>query len=147
MGGRDSSQRGALSSRASLDLRFDLLVRRAALVSANSSWRTYPVRVGGELGLFHGSGGLSEGAAGALTFILYLMLLLNLVLFFFNLIPIPPLDGSGAIGLFLSEENARRLQLMFLQPGFAMAGMIFAYFFGGRLISPLVFWTIDLFLG
>ncbi len=39
-----------LSSRASLDLRFDLLVRRAALVSANSSWRTYPVRVGGELG-------------------------------------------------------------------------------------------------
>jgi GTP cyclohydrolase I len=39
-----------LSRTASLDLRFDLLVRRAALVSANSSWRSYPVRVGGELG-------------------------------------------------------------------------------------------------
>ena len=38
-----------LSREASLELRFDLLARRQALVSANSSWRSYPVRVGGRL--------------------------------------------------------------------------------------------------
>ena len=104
------------------------------------------LRVGGEVGFFDGSRGLTEGATGALAFILYLMMLLNLVLFFFNLIPIPPLDGSSVIGLFLPEETTRRLQLAFLQPGFAIAGMIFAYYFGGRLISPAVFWTMDLLL-
>jgi GTP cyclohydrolase I len=38
----------AISRGASVRLAFDLLVRRKALVSANYSWRSYPVVVGGE---------------------------------------------------------------------------------------------------
>lgn len=38
----------AISRSAAVRLSFDLLVRRKALVSANQSWRTYPVTVAGE---------------------------------------------------------------------------------------------------
>jgi Zn-dependent protease len=87
---------------------------------------------------------IGEGMAGSLAMILSVMFGLNAVLFFFNLIPIPPLDGSGAIGLLLPEDAARQLQLTFRQPGVAIAGMMIAFFFGGRLIMPAVAWSIGL---
>jgi Zn-dependent protease len=85
-----------------------------------------------------------EGTAGSVAMILSIAFGLNAVLFFFNLIPIPPLDGGGAIGLLLPEDLARRLQLLFMQPGVSMAGMLFAFFFGGRLVMPAVYWSIGL---
>jgi len=42
--------------------------------------------------------------------ILSLMFMLNLMLFVFNLLPLPPLDGSSVIMLGMSEEQARRWQ-------------------------------------
>ena len=45
-----TSHRG-LSHSASLSLGFDHLLRRPALRSANSAWRTYPVTMSGDLGL------------------------------------------------------------------------------------------------
>lgn len=42
-----------------------------------------------------------EGIVGS---ILYLFALMNLALMFFNLIPIPPLDGSRVLPLFLSDR-------------------------------------------
>lgn len=39
----------AISRSAAVKLSFDLLVRRKALISANQSWRTYPVTVSGEI--------------------------------------------------------------------------------------------------
>lgn len=38
-----------ISSNASVKLSFDLLVRRKALISANQSWRSYPVFVAGDI--------------------------------------------------------------------------------------------------
>jgi Zn-dependent protease len=94
-------------------------------------------------GSFHGLF-TGDGMAASVGMILSLLFVLNTVLLFFNLIPIPPLDGSGAIGLLLPEEAARRLRMAFLQPGIAIAGMLFAYLFGGRLIFPAVVWSIGL---
>jgi len=109
------------------------------------------LRAGFQAGMFDlgFGGGLHElyvgnGAAGGAAMILSLLFSLNAVLFFFNLIPIPPLDGSGAIGLLLPEDMARRLRLAFTQPTFAFAGMIFAYMFGGKLITPALVWAIHL---
>jgi Zn-dependent protease len=48
-------------------------------------------------------------ATGVATF-LSLMFSLNLLLGLFNLLPIPPLDGFGVVGLFLPEDAARRFQ-------------------------------------
>ena len=38
----------------------------------------------------------------------YLMVLINLCLMFFNLIPIPPLDGSSIIALFLNDNGLEK---------------------------------------
>lgn len=72
----------------------------------------------------------------------------NLSLFFFNLIPIPPLDGSRILASVLSDENANALMrlepfgfliifflLMFPLPGFSITGIIskLTYTFFGLL--------------
>lgn len=44
------------------------------------------------------------GGAGLLGLSLYYFALMNLVLMFFNLIPLPPLDGSRVLPLFLSDR-------------------------------------------
>jgi Zn-dependent protease len=49
------------------------------------------------------------------TFMLSL-LMLNLVLGIFNLIPIPPLDGSHILGVLLSREAARNLERFLVPP-------------------------------
>jgi Zn-dependent protease len=111
------------------------------------------IRVGMGAGLFAPPAGdywefhalvTAEGARGGAAMILSLLFSLNIVLFFFNLIPIPPLDGSGVIGLLLPEDMARRVQMTFMQPGFGIVGMLIAFFFGWPLISPAVWWSIDL---
>jgi Zn-dependent protease len=110
------------------------------------------IRAGLAAGLFEYGGGalhsivVGEGMAGNFALILSVLFGLNAVLFFFNLIPIPPLDGGTAIGLLLPDDMARRLQLTFMQPGIAIAGMLIAFFFGGRLIMPAVSWSITLLL-
>jgi Zn-dependent protease len=50
---------------------------------------------------------LSDGAFSVLVWVIYALFyfaLINLVLMFFNLIPIPPLDGSRVLPLFLSDR-------------------------------------------
>jgi Zn-dependent protease len=44
------------------------------------------------------------------------LLMLNLVLCVFNLIPIPPLDGSHVLGTFLSREAAAKYERLLMPP-------------------------------
>jgi Zn-dependent protease len=66
--------------------------------------------------------------------LLFALFSLNLLLGVFNLIPVPPLDGSSVIMLLMSEDRARNY-LDWIQSGnFAMAGIlvslvIFRYIF------------------
>ncbi len=62
---------------------------------------------------------------------------LNLVLLVFNLIPVPPLDGAGAIGLLLPERLALRMQMVFARPAWAFFGLLVAWFAMGRLLPPV----------
>ena len=74
-------------------------------------------------------GGASAGAATLLS----ILFSLNLVLGVFNLIPLPPLDGSAAVPLLL-PERWRRGWLEFLrQPMLSWAGLLLAW----RLFPPL----------
>lgn len=45
-----------------------------------------------------------------LTLVISTVVYINILLAFFNLLPIPPLDGSKILGLFLSEESAYELE-------------------------------------
>ncbi len=83
-----------------------------------------------------------DGTFAALGFILSVMLTMNLVLLVLNLIPLPPLDGSAAIGLLVSDEWARRLRALGNEGGLALIGMLLVFYAFGRLFSPV----FDLFL-
>jgi Zn-dependent protease len=78
-------------------------------------------------------------ATGAAT-ILSVFFSLNLLLGCFNLLPIPPLDGFGVLGLFTSPEGALRLQnLRMKMRGFGMlAGILIASRLLGYVYEPLL---------
>ena len=67
--------------------------------------------------------GFWEGAAKILS----IMFSLNLILFFFNLIPVPPLDGSGIIPMYLSEENGKKYMHIVGNSTFAFIGIFIAW--------------------
>ena len=80
---------------------------------------------------------VKPGAEGAAV-LLSVMFSLNLLLCVFNLLPVPPLDGFGAIGLFLKEESAQRFQELGTQMrGFSMVGLIIAWKVFDPLFDPI----------
>ena len=90
------------------------------------------------------AGGLGESVILVLSWIFSL----NLILFVFNLIPVPPLDGSTVLGLFLSESNARRLQEWMAHPVLAFGGLLLAWMLMRVIVPPALGFAVGvLYLG
>jgi Zn-dependent protease len=68
---------------------------------------------------------------------LSMALVLNSILFLFNLIPFPPLDGATILTLFLSEDAGLRLKQVLLSPGVGFAGLLLAWYFFGEVVGPM----------
>jgi Zn-dependent protease len=86
-----------------------------------------------------------DGSPSLLGMFLSIAFMLNLLLGIFNLLPFPPLDGSGVVGLFMSESAARRWNDFVHQPNFALYGMLIAWFmfsFIGHFIFSLGLYLI-----
>ncbi|OGL88312.1 hypothetical protein A3H75_01920 [Candidatus Uhrbacteria bacterium RIFCSPLOWO2_02_FULL_51_9] len=81
---------------------------------------------------------------GQLTTLLSMIVYANILLAVFNLVPIPPLDGSKVLFAIL-PEHLRGLRMMLEQYGI-MLMFIFIFFFF-RLIQPIVFAIYNVFLG
>jgi Zn-dependent protease len=62
---------------------------------------------------------------------------LNLLLGSFNLLPVPPLDGSAAIMLFMSEERAQRYLDWLRGNSYAMLGLLFGLLFFYYFYGPV----------
>jgi Zn-dependent protease len=62
---------------------------------------------------------------------------LNLLLFVFNLIPLPPLDGSSIVQLLLGDDLARRYQELMRSPGLRLVGIVIAWNVFNPLFRPL----------
>lgn len=112
-----------------------LLVLAAALL----------IRAGVGVGVFDpwsGAGPIVSASSGGLwgvaAQLLAIAFLLNLLLLVFNLIPLPPLDGSGAVALLLPEQAALRLRALFASPVFALGGILVAWLAIGELFPPLL---------
>lgn len=103
------------------------------------------VRVGLAVGVFEvpewvsfsqiviGREGFAHGAATLLS----ILFTLNVVLFAFNLLPLPPLDGSGALRLFLSSSAAARYYDLMRQPAFSLIGLLIAWRVFPHIFRPL----------
>lgn len=94
--------------------------------------------------LFHLSRSIPE-----LQLILFNVIFLNLLLAFFNLIPVPPLDGSKVLGMFLSDqayfkwtaqERKGMLYLFAIIIGSNLLGLNLI----GRIVQPPVFFLMRL---
>jgi Zn-dependent protease len=96
------------------------------------------------LGLFELAVAPAGGVAESVILVLSLIFSMNLILFVFNLIPVPPLDGASAIGLLLSDETGRRLQQFMAQPMLAWGGLLVAWFLMRRVVGPVLGFAVDL---
>ncbi len=84
--------------------------------------------------------GLWAGAALMLS----VFFSLNLILVVLNLIPVPPLDGAGALGLVLPGDLTRRYQALASQPLFSLLGLLVAWNLFGRLFRPVFHTAVGL---
>lgn len=74
---------------------------------------------------------------------------LNLILFVFNLFPLPPLDGSAIYPPLISEDAARKFKrLMAAQPALSLLGLVLAWKLFGPVFYPLFVFALGvLFVG
>ncbi|MEM7483360.1 MAG: site-2 protease family protein [Acidobacteriota bacterium] len=85
------------------------------------------------------AGGWAEGAA----LVLSIAFTLNLLLFVFNLIPAPPLDGSSVITLAMPLDLAGRYRdFIASQPGFAFIGLIVAWQVFNPVFRRVLGWAL-----
>jgi Zn-dependent protease len=85
-------------------------------------------------------------ASPALTFAAMFMSLLffqNLLLGTFNLLPVPPLDGSTGITVFMSERMALRFLEFMRDPTFSMVGIVAAWFLFDKLFEPIFSFALN----
>jgi len=85
---------------------------------------------------------LSEQIPGIVVLVLYLFVYINLVLMIFNLLPIPPLDGSKVLFAFLPPRLAWQWRPVLEQYGFILLLLLFFLppgdSIGGRILGPIL---------
>ncbi len=86
-----------------------------------------------------------EGWPRLCAVMLSIVFSLNLLLFCFNLIPLPPLDGSSIPLFFLSEEGAARYSEFLRHPALALIGMVVGFKVFGALFGPVQHFVVQLF--
>lgn len=69
--------------------------------------------------------------------LLQLVVLINIFLGVFNLVPIPPLDGSKVLAMFLPNRAAATFLSL---ERYGMVLLLIFIFFGFQLIVPIVYW-------
>jgi Zn-dependent protease len=83
--------------------------------------------------------------ASSLALLLGVFFSLNLVLLILNLLPLPPLDGSGALTLLLSPQAANRYQdFIWRNRGLGWIGIIVAWQLFDVVFQPLFLLAVNL---
>jgi len=87
-------------------------------------------------------GTMDPGYGGGITpvaLMLYQLMFISILLAIFNLIPVPPLDGSHVLRHFLRGEALR------IYDRVGTIGLVLLLFFGGRLLGALMFPVVRFF--
>ena len=79
----------------------------------------------------------SPGIAGGAAIAVSILFSLNLILLVFNLLPVPPLDGSEVLSLLLNESLAQRYRDLMAQPTAQMVGLIVAWNLIDVVLRPI----------
>ena len=85
-----------------------------------------------------------NGAYQIFASFLSLLFSLNLLLFLFNLLPVPPLDGSGIIPFFLSHETAQKYMMLLYNSPAGFFGLFLAWNVFKYVYTPMHLFAINL---
>jgi Zn-dependent protease len=88
-------------------------------------------------------GSLADAAVAPLSILFFL----NLILFFFNLVPLPPLDGSAVLPAFMSNETAARYNALLHQPMVSLLGLLLAWKVFPYVFRPILSVALNLLYG
>ena len=111
------------------------------------------IHIGIAMGLFYAPDSINfshivasrqEGMLVGLATLLSIMFSLNVLLFIFNLIPLPPLDGSGAIPLLVSREKAGAYMDFIHSSHFSFLGIFLAWQVFDFIFDPIHLLFINL---
>lgn len=80
----------------------------------------------------------------AFATLLSIVFSLNLLLCVFNLLPLPPLDGSGALLMFLKPDAAAKFLQTMSSPGFGFFGIFVAWKVFGTVYPPIHLFVVNL---
>jgi Zn-dependent protease len=116
---------------------FSLMILAAILIHAGIWMRVFEAPDAADFTHIVAAATASGVTPGAATF-LSVLFSLNLLLGTFNLLPLPPLDGFGAVGLLLGEDAAARFQSFGRQMrGFSIIGLLIAWQVFGPIFRPI----------
>jgi Zn-dependent protease len=112
------------------------------------------IRVGHVAGVFqapesvrfaHVTAAAGGGIWAAVAFVVSVFFSMNLVLAALNLLPLPPLDGSAAVPLFLSDSATGRYQdFLRRNPGLGVLGILLAWQVFDFVFDPIFLLAINL---
>jgi Zn-dependent protease len=83
---------------------------------------------------------VADASTGEPTFagtVLSVLLVLNIFVGLFNLLPLPPLDGFSVVSIFLPEQHAATWRAIQSNPGMSMAGLFIAWQVFPSITGPL----------
>jgi Zn-dependent protease len=84
------------------------------------------------------------GMAASFAALLSVFFSLNLLLFIFNLIPLPPLDGSAALTLFMGDRTAEKYLLFMQHSSFKIVTLLVAWLILSKILGPVFYVAISL---
>jgi Zn-dependent protease len=88
-----------------------------------------------------------SGSLDGLATLLSVMFSLNLILFLFNLLPLPPMDGSAVLQIFLPDGAAQRYAQLVRQPMLAILGLLVAWRLFGFVMRPVFALALGILYG
>lgn len=129
---RQFPRRAALMALAGPATNLLLALAAALLIRVGYEWDFF--RAPYSISASHLTSAVQDGPAEVLAPLLSIMLSLNLLLFLFNLVPLPPLDGSSAPLLLLPPAAAEKYQNIMSSPWLGVAGILLA----SRVVPPIL---------
>lgn len=134
-------RRAALMSLAGPAANFALVLLAAILMHAGFAAGVF--RAPESISSLHLVDATHPGTWEGIATLVSVLFSLNLLLGFFNLLPVPPLDGFGAVGLFLGERGAsawsnfgRSIQ-QYSFIGLLLAWQVFGYLYAPIFVAGL----------
>lgn len=106
------------------------------------------IRFGLSLGILGASERMMANSGQGIYELLFILFKLNIILGTFNLLPLPPLDGFTAIGIFLPEATAAKLESFRQSAGaYQIVGLLVAWQVAGYFIGPVMTFAHAVLIG